>query len=180
MSESKSTPIARLPRASKRAIRQCTFDDDTESEILSAIRKALGREPDLVLWRLSPGKGVSLDAVKRLLSLMLAGRIADAIRLAKALVCGRLISFGLSVNGCSDLIGILAGRFVALEVKTPAHLARIRRAVDRNAADKLSASDQAQLMFLGVVRLRGGFGAFVDSVESARAAIARARNGETS
>lgn len=144
----------------------------TESEILSAIRKRLGREPDLCLWRLSYGITADDDN--------------DTPR--------KRYRAGLSVRGGSDLIGILdrrwnadgdpfvperAGIFIALEVKTPAHLARIMSAIARNAIAKLSKTDQHQIMFLGVVRSMGGFGAFVDSEESAVAALDRARKGES-
>lgn len=136
-----------------------------ESVIKSAIRKALGREPDLVLWPIVQGGVVQHDDVT-----YKAG----------------------SVNGMSDLIGVLllsylcagcgtgggVGRFVALEVKTPKHLKTIQNAIAKGTTAKLSKSDRAQILFLGVVRSRGGFGAFVDSVESAQAALARARRGE--
>lgn len=151
----------------------------TESEILAAIRKRLGREPDLCLWRLSYGITADDDN--------------DTPR--------KRYRAGLSVRGGSDLIGILAyrpcrekphegilscpfcaapvGRFTALECKTPEHLARIMSAIKRGATAKLSKTDQHQIMFLGVVRSMGGFGAFVDSEESAVAALDRARKGES-
>lgn len=63
----------------------------TEASILASIRRALGREPDLVLWRLSQGVTESR---------------------------GRMYRAGL-VPGAADLVGILAprGRWFALEVK---------------------------------------------------------------
>ena len=140
----------------------------TESEILSAIRKRLGREADLVMWRLSYGITADDDNDN------------DTPR--------KRYRAGLSVRGGSDLIGILnraglpvpyAGRFIALECKTPEHLARIMSAIKRGATVKLSKTDQHQIMFLGVVRSMGGFGAFVDSEESAVAALDRARRGES-
>lgn len=101
MTPPRGTPIARLPRASKRDILRTTFDGDTESEILADIRKALGREPDLVLWRLSQGGAMAREG-------------------------GQTYRAGLSVNGAADLIGILSvdwddnevGMFFALEVKS--------------------------------------------------------------
>lgn len=101
MTPPRGTPIARLPRASKRDILRTTFDGDTESEILSAIRKDLGRERDLVLWRLSQGGAMAREG-------------------------GQTYRAGLSVNGAADLIGILSvdwddnevGMFFALEVKS--------------------------------------------------------------
>lgn len=143
----------------------------TESEILSAVRKRLGREPDLCLWRLSYGITADDDN--------------DTPR--------KRYRAGLSVRGGSDLIGILryeepsgygsgpmsTGRFTALEVKTPEHLARILSAIKRGATARLSKTDQHQIMFLAVVRSMGGFGAFVDSEESAVQALERARRGES-
>lgn len=101
MTPPRGTPIARLPRASKRDILRTTFDGDTESEILADIRKALGREPDLVLWRLSQGGAMAREG-------------------------GQTYRAGLSGNGAADLIGILSvdwddnevGMFFALEVKS--------------------------------------------------------------
>lgn len=65
-----------------------------ERDILAAVRLALGREPDLVLWRLSAG--ITRDPLT-----------------------GRSYRAGL-VPGAADLIGVLAphGRLFALEVKT--------------------------------------------------------------
>lgn len=103
-----------------------------ETEIQQQIRLALGREPDLVLWRNNTG-------------------------VAKH--DGRKVRYGLAL-GSSDLVGILAGRFVALEVKRP----------------KGRASDE-QKLFVELVRAKGGFAAFVRSVDEARAAIQRAREG---
>lgn len=122
-----------------------------ESQILAAIRKDLGREPDLVLWRLSQGGAVTRG--------------------------GQTYRAGLSVNGASDLIGMLTvdcpgaalagwdtptcvARFFALEVKAP----------------RGRLSDE-QTLFLALVRKRGGFAACVRSVEQARAALERARRG---
>lgn len=120
----------------------------TESQILRDIRAALGREPDVKLWRLSQGGAVSRS--------------------------GQTYRAGLSVNGASDLIGILrytedsgygsgpmsTGRFIALEVKTDR--GRLRR---------------EQVLFLELVRRLGGFAAVVRSVDEARAALERARAG---
>lgn len=81
----------------------------------------------------------------------------------------RTIRYGLTV-GAADLIGILhvvaggreLGRFFALEVKTPT--GRVR---------------PEQTTWLALVRRMGGFAAVVRSVEEAKAALARARNGES-
>jgi hypothetical protein len=76
---------------------------------------------------------------------------------------GRHVRYGL-VRGSSDLILILKplGRFLALEVKLP--------------KGRISVEQE---QFLEVVRRFGGFGAVVRSVEDARAALDRARRGES-
>lgn len=81
------------------------------------------------------------------------GGVADAT--GRPMRCGPL--------GMSDLIGILApqGRWICLEVKT--------------GRGKLRPD---QVLWLDLIRRRGGFGAEVRSVEDARAALARARRGE--
>jgi hypothetical protein len=123
----------------------------TESQILAAIRVALGREPDLVLWRLSQGGAVSRK--------------------------GQTYRAGLSVNGASDLIGILSetvdqcvdydharrvvGRWFCLEIKS---------------AKGIVSNEQR--MFIQLVRQKGGFAAVVRSVPEALAALERARRGE--
>lgn len=104
-----------------------------EREVQHAIRLALGRAPDLTLWRNN------------------TGALKDAT--------GRLVRYGLAV-GSADLIGILApaGRLVALEVKTASgrttadqdlFLDLVRRrggfaAVVRSADDALAALDRAR------------------------------------
>lgn len=69
------------------------------------------------------------------------------------------------VVGASDLLGILKpnGRWFALEVKT----------------DRGSPRPE-QVWFIDLIRKMGGFACIVRSVEEARAALARARAGETS
>lgn len=69
--------------------------------------------------------------------------------------------YGLS-PGSADLVGILApsGRFLALEVKRPGQSPR-----------------PEQVRFLELVRRFSGFAAVVDSVDSALAAVERARQG---
>lgn len=104
-----------------------------EGAIQDAIRLALGSEPDLVLWRNNVGTAEHH---------------------------GGRVRYGLA-PGSADLVGVLGGRFVALEIKTP--------------AGRLSPEQRA---WLGLVRARGGFAAVVRSVEEAREAVARARRGE--
>lgn len=106
---------------------------------------------------------------------MSEGQIQDAIRLALsdepglvlwrnnvgvAELRGARVRYGLAV-GSADLIGCLDGRFVALEVKTPT-----------------GRATPEQRLWLDLVRRHGGFAAVVRSVDEARAAIARARQGE--
>jgi hypothetical protein len=67
--------------------------------------------------------------------------------------------YGLPV-GSADLVGILRGRFVALEIKTP--VGRLR---------------PEQRAWLAVVRHFGGFAAVVRSVPEALDAVERARKG---
>jgi len=72
---------------------------------------------------------------------------------------GARVRYGLA-PGTADLVGCLGGRFVALEVKT--------------ATGRLSPEQRSWAL---VVRRFGGFVAVVRSVDEARAAIARAREG---
>lgn len=146
-----------------------------ESQIQQAIRVALGDEPDLVLWRNTAGVTEEWDPTSG---------------------ASRTIRYGLTV-GAADLIGILRlwcgehedcranpdlaeacaanrgrgafapgafgfGRFFALEVK--AERGRIR---------------PEQTTWLALVRRMGGFAAVVRSEDEARAALARARRGES-
>jgi hypothetical protein len=108
-----------------------------ESIVVADIRKDLGMEDDLVLWRLGQGSGTR---------------------------GGRFFRGGI-VPGASDLIGILGphGKWFCLEVK-------------RAKGGVLSAR---QKLFLALVRRMGGFAAAVRSVEEARAALERARRGES-
>jgi hypothetical protein len=72
----------------------------------------------------------------------------------------RVHKFGLAV-GSADLVGILRpGRFFALEVK--------------QTRGRVSPEQEA---WLALVRRMGGFAAVVRSVDEAKAALARARNG---
>jgi|WetSurMetagenome_2_1015567.scaffolds.fasta_scaffold62105_2 hypothetical protein len=104
-----------------------------ETDIVKAIRVALSTVPGLLLWRNNTG--------------MLRDRNGTPVR------------YGLAV-GSSDLIGILNGRFIALEVKRPGQNAR-----------------SSQEYWMLQVRASGGFAAVVHSVDEARCAIVRARGG---
>jgi hypothetical protein len=103
-----------------------------EGQLLRRIVEALRQEPDVLVWRNTVGVGED---------------------------DGRRVTYGLAL-GSSDLVGLLGphGRFVALEVKTP--------------AGRLT---EHQVRFLERVRQRGGIAAVVRSVAEARAAIAQAR-----
>lgn len=103
-----------------------------EGALSDSIRAALAWEPGLLLFRNS-------QAVMR--------------------KGARVYRGGLG-NGSADLVGVLMGRFVALEVKVPG-----------------KDAEPAQAAWLASVRERGGFACVVDSVESARAAIDRANRG---
>lgn len=109
-----------------------------ESALMDAIRLALGQRDDLVLWRNNVGLTEYWD-----------GKSVSVVK------------YGLA-NGSADFVGVLmpAGRFVALEVKTP---------TGRATAE--------QLQWLALVRRFGGFACIVRSVEDAHAAVARAKGG---
>ena len=74
---------------------------------------------------------------------------------------GDRVAYGVGGTGGADLLGIVAGRFCAFEIKRPREKPR---------------ADQAR--FLNLVRLKGGFAAVVTSKEEMVAAIQRAREGK--
>lgn len=107
-----------------------------EAEIQDRVRLELGnpeRYPELVLWRNNVGQMIDKD--------------------------GRRVVFGVGGKGAADLIGMWAGRFVALELKT----------------DKGKQTDE-QRKFQALVTARGGVYAVVRSVEDARAWAAEMRS----
>lgn len=65
----------------------------TEGQLQDSIRLALGREPDVLLFRNNIGHAVMRG--------------------------GARVTFGVGGPGGADLIGIFRGRFLAVEVKTP-------------------------------------------------------------
>jgi hypothetical protein len=75
-----------------------------------------------------------------------------------------VVAYGVGGPGGSDLIGLVGGRFVALELKTPG---------GRTSAER--AASQAQ--FRALVRAKGGFATVVRSVGEALAAVERAKTG---
>lgn len=102
------------------------------------------------------------DAIRGALSLepgLLIWRNSNGVFRAR----GFVVHAGLP-SGSADLIGVLgpAGRFVAIEIKMPGQKA-----------------DLHQAQWLEGVRRAGGFACVVTSVEEARAAIKRAREGST-
>lgn len=122
---------------------------ESEADIQQAIRLALGLEPDLVLLRNNIGAAVHHDS-------------------------GRPVQYGVGGKGGSDLIGFLTvpvtlangrqtkmARWIALEVKKP--------------GGRVSAE---QWGFIEMNRHGYAFAAIVYSVEDARAAIQRAREGD--
>lgn len=108
----------------------------SESLLVSQIRLALGRVPDLALYRNSVGVTSEFDP-----------KTHET----------RTIRYGLAV-GSADLVGCLAGRFFALEVKTPA---------GRESAE--------QTRWAECIRAKGGYVKTVRSVDDALAAVAEAR-----
>lgn len=123
-----------------------------EAVIQSEIRLAIGRDPDVVLWRNSAGTAEHFDAK--------SGRV-------------RKQTFGLTI-GASDLIGLVrvpvivvgraerpaVARFLALEVKRPG----------KNPTEE-------QELFLALVNEKGGVAAVVRSAGEALEVIAKAKAG---
>lgn len=106
----------------------------SEGAIQDAIRLALADEPGLVLWRNNCG---------------VAKHYGN-----RGVVHTR---YGLA-PGSADLVGLLNGRFFALEVKTPT-----------------GRLQPEQKLWMELVRRTGGFAAVARSVDEARAAVAAAR-----
>ena len=104
----------------------------SEREIQQAIRLAV-QGPDIVLWRNNVGTAVQAD--------------------------GSVVRYGLAV-GSADLVGVVAGRFFALEVKS----------------ERGRVTDE-QRQWIALVQSKGGFAAVVRSVDEALAAVERCRKG---
>ena len=113
----------------------------SESRIQDEIRAALGGVEGLALFRNNVGVAKHFD---------------DRTHAVQ------VVRYGLAV-GSADLVGVLDGRFVALEVKRPGE-----------------APTETQRVWLALVRRCGGFAAVVTSADEARAAIERARKGAQS
>lgn len=106
----------------------------TEGALQDAIRLALGQVDGTVWWRNNTGVAEHWT-----------GRTVQRV------------VYGLA-PGSADLVGIVSGRFVALEVKT--------------ATGRVTPE---QTQWLALVRRYGGFAAVVRSVDEALAAVARSR-----
>lgn len=140
------------------------FNPTLERDVLHDIRKDPEVNRLAVLFRIQTDslevceepEGNVADYLKKILPPKLYERVR--------IFTGRRVRSGLGGKGGSDLFGFLRGsaRVVALEVK-------------RSGVTKGSPEQEA---FLAMVRLGGGFGAVVDSVEAARAALERAGRGE--
>lgn len=74
------------------------------------------------------------------------------------------VAYGVGGPGGSDLLGIVGGRWVALELKAPGARTKPARAA-------------LQAQFRALVRSAGGFACVVRSVEEALAAVERAKGG---
>lgn len=103
-----------------------------ESDLQVAIRLALGRDTSLALWRNNIGHAV----MER----------------------GGRVTFGVGGPGGADLIGMLQGRFLGVEIKTP-----------------IGRQSPEQRTFQAVVESKGGIYLLVRGVDDAIAQIDKAR-----
>lgn len=106
----------------------------TEGQLQDAIRLALGSMRDLVAWRNNVGHAVMKG--------------------------GARVTFGVGGPGGSDLIGMLGGRFLAIEVKSPT-----------------GRQSPEQKLFEGLVKSKGGIYLMPRSVDDALRMIAEVRSG---
>lgn len=105
-----------------------------ESAIQRECRLA-ANAPDVVVWRNNVGLAEHADGSK--------------------------VAYGVGGPGGSDLLGIVAGRFAAFEIKRP--------------GEKPTAKQE---QFMALCRLKGGFATVVRSPEEMVAAIQRCREGK--
>lgn len=141
------------------------------------------------------GEGALSDAIREALALE-PGLLVRRNSQCAVVKSNRMVRGGLG-NGSADLPCVLLmactipaiGRAVELEIKMPGKIptatdrARIHAKLATRPPRKLTKDEQRILdqdAYLESVRAVGGFGAYVDSVESARDAIARARTGARS
>ena len=106
----------------------------SETQLSAAIKTALAYMPGLLIWRNNTGKHQDRN--------------------------GRWVTFGLGV-GSADLVGLVDGRFFALEVKLPGQ-----------------EPTKEQTCWHQSVRNVGGFCRVVRSVEEAVLAVSRCRRGD--
>lgn len=107
--------------------------NEEHSRLVHALRLSGAKEPDVILWPNSKG----------------------------TMRNGRYVSLPGLTTGASDLIGMAAGRFLAIEVKTG-----VGRATDE------------QLLFLKLVNLAGGYGCIVRSEAEGIEAMRAAKRGD--
>ena len=159
-----------------------------ETRILNEIRADLGREKDLVLWRLNQGAGVMVprDALDRL---------ASVLTLASALAGGKLASlldeagvilrditernynrFGLP-KGAPDLVGIIGAQDTTGSVCVPATgiASGTGRWVGIEVKSATGRLSPEQSQFGRVIESRGGFWTMARSVTQAREFVERCR-----
>ena len=106
----------------------------SETALSRAIREAIAYLPGVLVWRNNTGKLQDRN--------------------------GRWVTFGIGV-GSADLIGLVDGRFFALEVKLPGQ-----------------EPTKEQTAWHEVVRAHGGFVRVVRGVEEAVLAVSRCRRGD--
>lgn len=124
-----------------------------ESTILRNIRLALGTTPGLALWRNNTGVATFCQ------------RWRECAAGLECPTCGtrmprgdlQRVRYGLA-NGSADLIGVLDGRFLSLEVKAPR-----------------GRVSEEQQQWLECVRGCGGVADVVRSVEDAMGVVTRCR-----
>lgn len=125
-----------------------------EREVLAA----LGRVPDLSLYRNEVGEGHP-GMIGRLLGQEL-GDYPEAQAIVRGVLMRHRLAWGMG-NGSPDLVGAIAGRALGLELKS--------------GAGRLSPDQER---WHAAARERGGWGIYVvRSVDEAREALVRARRG---
>lgn len=134
-----------------------------EAQIKDEVRLRLGKMPDVLLYNNPVGVLTTADhrgVLDRLLTMMCLTRTGEAQSLVRATLSERPRKFryGLCV-GSSDLIGIgPGGRFLALEVKTAK-----------------GRATEHQLMFIELVKARGGCAEIVRSADEAQRVVEEMR-----
>lgn len=116
----------------------------TEGQIQDAVRLVLGADPAGVWWRNNIGTAISTHGKQH-------------------------IRYGVGNPGGADLIGLYRGRFVAIEIKTPASvgLDGVRRVAGRQTPE--------QRLWQQLVERKGGIYAIVRSADEAHALLEQLR-----